>query len=127
MIFELLNLDLNLSLQLPREISSPFPRGVQHDLKYTGTNILVLVLLPKGSGNSVITPASCPLSNNLSQFKHRLTEISGLLLFTPICEKEHVITETPGLLSRREVKNLIASRCLHRRVDFWGVPSATIQ
>lgn len=39
MIFELLKLDLDLSLQLPSEISSLVTRMVQHDLKYSGTNI----------------------------------------------------------------------------------------
>lgn len=60
MIFELLKLDLDLCLQLPSEIGSLFSGMVQHDLKYTKTNILVLVLVSKGSGNSEITLASCP-------------------------------------------------------------------
>lgn len=60
MIFELLKLDLDLSLQLPSEISSLVTRMVQHDLKYTGTNVLVLV--SKRHDNSLITPANCPPS-----------------------------------------------------------------
>lgn len=118
MNFELLKLDLDLSLQIPNEISSVVTRMV-HDPKYTGTNILVLVLVSKGSGNSVITLASCPPSTTYcSQFQHRLTEILGLLLFTCICENQHAITER-HLLSLREVKNSITSRYSHRRVDFW--------
>lgn len=59
-----------------------------------GTNILVLVLLPKGSGNSVIPLASCsPSTTNFSQFQHNLTEISGLFLFSHIYETQDVITE----------------------------------
>lgn len=59
MIFELLKLDSDLCLQLPSEIGSLVSRMVKHDLKYTRTNILVLVLVSKGSGSSEITLASC--------------------------------------------------------------------
>lgn len=118
MNFELLKLDLDLSLQLPNEISSVVTRMVQHDPKYTGTNILVLVLVSKGSGNSVITLASCPPSTTyFSQFQHHLTEILGLLLFTCICENQHAITER-HLLSRREVKKLNNIKVLPQKSGF---------
>lgn len=78
------------------------------------------VLVSKGSGNSVITPASCPPSTtNFSQFQHHLTEISGVLLFTHIWKPACDHRKTPGLLSWREVKNSVTSRYSHKRVDFW--------
>lgn len=87
MIFEQLKLNLDLCLQLPSEIGSLVSRMVQHDLKYTRTNILVLVLVSKGSGNSEITLASClSFTTNFSQIQLHLAEVSGRLLLTHICE-----------------------------------------